>query len=155
MMNNAIGESLVRLMQFSGAKVETMSFPSDISLGVAKAIFILLEKFGSNFTPSEISILGDAYVEGTKRYEEDESIHIRVKEIADNLYAGNNSPETSVFEMCKKFNVDYFEEVTKKLGSHFDSYIYESEAGIVGSEIVRANTPSVFSESEGAIVYIP
>lgn len=155
MMNNAIGESLTRMMKYSGAKVETMSFPSDISLGVAKAIFILIEKYGNEFSPSEISILGDAYVEGTKRYEDDESIQDRVKEIADNLYAGNDSVEVKIFEACKKFNIAYFETITKKLGSHFDSYIYESEAGIIGKELVEKNTPDIFTRSDGAIVYIP
>ncbi|MEI8224032.1 MAG: arginine--tRNA ligase [bacterium] len=151
MMNNAIGESLVRLMQFSGAEVATMSFPSDISLGVAKAIFIFLEK------KPEITIesLGDAYVEGTKRYEEDESVHARVKEIADNLYGNVDSPELSVFTTCKHFNINYFESIVGKLGSHFDSYIYESEAGIVGKDLILKNTPGIFTESQGAIVYIP
>ncbi len=154
-MNNAVGESLVRLMQYSGANVRTMSFPSDVSIGIAKAIFVLLEKYGDNFTPTEISVLGDAYVEGTKRYDEDESIHARVKEIADNLYAQNDSPEWTIYKLCKEFNIAYFETVTGKLGSHFDSYIFESEAGEAGKKIVADNTPKVFTESEGAIVYIP
>lgn len=155
MMNNAIGESLVQIMKFSGADVVTMSFPSDISLGVAKAIFVLLEKFSADFIPTEISVLGDAYVEGTKRYDDDESVHVRVKEIADNLYAETPSPELSVFEKCKTFNISYFESVTEKLGSHFNSYIYESEAGVDGKKIVEENTPNVFTKSEGATVYIP
>lgn len=155
MMNNAIGESLVRLFRASGADVATMSFPSDISLGVAKAIFIILEKYGKDFTPTEISVLGDAYAEGTRRYDEDVSIHVRVKEIADNLYTQNATPEWELFQKCKKFNIEYFESVVAKLGSHFDSYIYESEAGEVGKKIVLENTPRVFTESEGAIVYIP
>lgn len=155
MMNNAIGESLVRLFRASGADVATMSFPSDISLGVAKAIFIILEKYGKDFIPTEISVLGDAYAEGTRRYDEDLSIHGRVKEIADNLYAQNATPEWELFQKCKKFNIEYFESVVAKLGSHFDSYIYESEAGEVGKKIVLENTPRVFTESEGAIVYIP
>lgn len=156
MMNNAIGESLVRLMRFSGADVRTMSFPSDISLGIAKAIYIILEKSpdGHLYNPS-IQVLGDAYVEGTKRYEEDESIHVRVKEIADNLYAQKDSPEWRAFNVCKDFNIEYFEHVVARLGSKFDSYIYESEAGEVGKKIVLENTPAVFTESEGAIVYIP
>ncbi len=156
MMNNAIGESLTRLMKFSGAEVRTMSFPSDISLGIAKAIFIILEKSpdGHLYNPS-IQVLGDAYVEGTKRFEEDESIHVRVKEIADNLYAQKPSPEWDVFMACKKFNIEYFEQVVARLGSTFDSYVYESEAGEQGKEIVLKNTPAVFTESEGAIVYIP
>lgn len=155
MMNNAIGESLVRLMQSSGADVTTMSFPSDISLGIAKAIFVILEKYGSDFKPTEISVLGDAYVEGTKRYDEDESIHGRVKEIADNLYGNISSPELDVFNICKEFNIKYFEYIVGKLGSHFGSYIYESESGEVGKKIVLENTPVIFTESEGAIVYIP
>ncbi len=155
MMNNTIGESMVQIMKFSGAEVKTMSFPSDISLGVAKAVFIILEKYGADFTPNDIAVLGDAYVEGTKRFTDDESIHERVKEIADNLYVGKGSPELKVYEVCKKFNIEYFESITKRLGSHFDSYIYESEAGIAGKEIVGKNTPAVFTESEGAVVYIP
>lgn len=155
MMNNAIGESLVRLMKFSGAEVVTMSFPSDISLGVAKAVFIILEKFGPDFIPENITVLGDAYVEGTQKYKDDESIHARVKEIADNLYAKKLSPELEVFEKCKKINIEYFESTMARLGSHFDSYIYESEAGIVGAEIVKKYTPVVFTESEGAVVYVP
>lgn len=156
MMNNAIGESLTRLMKFSGADVRTMSFPSDISLGIAKAIFVILENSQDShlYNPS-IQVLGDAYVEGTKRYEEDESIHARVKEIADNLYAQVPSPEWDVFMACKKFNIEYFEQVVARLGSTFDSYIYESEAGEQGKKIVLENTPSVFTESEGAVVYIP
>ncbi len=152
MMNNAIGESLNRLMKASGADVTTLTFPSDISLGVAKAIFVLLEKKTEEFT---IEMLGDAYVEGTRRYEEDESVQARVKELADNLYSGKTSPEVSLFNSCKDFNIKYFEDVTARLGSHFDDFIFESESGVVGALLVKENTPSVFTESEGAIVYIP
>jgi arginyl-tRNA synthetase len=155
LMNNTIGEAITRLAKASGAEVATMSFPSDISLGVAKAIYILLEKYGADYVPADVSVLGDAYVEGTKRYEEDESIQSRVKEIADNLYAGTPSPECALFEVCKKLNIAYFENVVATLGSHFDAYIYESEAGVDGKKIVVENTPRVFTQSEGAIVYIP
>lgn len=162
LMNNTIGETLYRLAKSSGAKAVPISFPSDISLGVAKAVFVLLEKYGENFEPTDIALLGDAYVEGVKKYEEAESeqpcgsIVYRVKEIADNLYAGKDSPEWTVFQKCKAFNVEYFEKIVAKLGSNFDSYIYESEAGIEGKKVVLENTPVVFNEGDGgAIVYTP
>ncbi len=154
-MNNAIGESIGRLAKHSGANVRVISFPSDISLGVAKAIFILLEKYGEHFVPTDIATLGDAYVEGTRRYDEDESIHARVKEIADHLYQQTPSPEWTIFSICKDYNIKYFEYITARLGSHFDGYIYESQAGEIGKKIVLEHTPSVFTESEGAIVYVP
>lgn len=161
LMNNTIGEALYRLAKSSGAQATPISFPSDISLGVAKAIYVLLEKYGEDFLPTDVSVLGDAYVEGVRKYEEAEkeqpcgSIVYRVKEIADNLYAGKDTPEWRMFEKCKAFNINYFEQVVKNLGSEFDSYIYESEAGVEGKKIVLENTPKVFTESEGAIVYIP
>lgn len=161
LMNNTIGESLLyRLAKSSGANAVPISFPSDISLG-AKAVYIILEKYGEDFEPEDVAVLGDAYVEGVKKYKEAEeeqpcgSIVYRVKEIADNLYAQKSSPELKVFIACKKFNIEYFENVVESLGSHFDSYIYESEAGIDGKKIVLEHTPKVFTESEGAIVYIP
>lgn len=161
LMNNTIGEALYRLAKSSGAQATPISFPSDISLGVAKAIYVLLEKYGEDFVPTDVSVLGDAYVEGVRKYQEAEeeqpcgSMVYRVKEIADNLYAGKDTPEWRMFEKCKAFNINYFEQVVKNLGSQFDSYIYESEAGVVGKEIVAKNTPKVFTESEGAVVYVP
>lgn len=155
LMNNTVGESIVRLAKASGATVSTMSFPSDVSLGVAKAVFILFEKYGADFAPEEVSVLGDAYVEGTKRYADDEAVQSRVKEIADNLYAQTPSVEWSLYERCKEFNIAYFEMIVARLGSHFDSYIYESEAGVDGKKLVHAHTPQVFTESEGAVVYTP
>lgn len=155
LMNNTVGEAVTRLAQASGATVTTMSFPSDISLGVAKAIFILLETKGADYVPDDVAVLGDAYVAGVKRYDEDESIQVRVKEIADNLYAHNPSPEWELFQKCKTLNINYFETIVAQLGSHFDSYIYESEAGVEGKALVLIHTPSVFTESEGAVIYVP
>ncbi len=162
LMNNTIGESITRLAQYSGAQVNTVSFPSDISLGVAKAIFILLEKYGADFVPTDVAVLGDAYVEGTKRYDDTESescgnTQYRVKEIADNLYAGRESNELKLFAACKAFNINYFEGIVAKLGSHFDAYIYESEAGVVGKKVVLENISSeIFGYGEGgAIIYAP
>jgi arginyl-tRNA synthetase len=162
LMNNTIGESLYRLAKSSGAHATPISFPSDISLGIAKAIYILLEKYGEDFAPTDVSVLGDAYVEGVRKYKEAEeeqpcgSIVYKVKEIADNLYAQKDSPEWRMFEKCKAFNINYFEQVVKNLGSEFDSYIYESEAGVEGKKIVLENTPNIFEYGEGgAVIYTP
>jgi len=100
-------------------------------------------------------VLGDAYVQGVKLYEEDDSIHQRVNEIANNLYSRTPSDELDLFDRCKEFNIKYFEAVVKTLGSTFDTFVYESEAGVRGKELVKEYTPKVFTESEGAVVYIP
>ncbi len=155
LMNNTVGETFYRLAKSSGAKATPISFPSDISLGVAKAIYVLLEKYGEAFVPTDVSTLGDAYVEGTKRFEDSAEIQSRVVEITNNLYVGTDSPELRLFTRCKDFNIKYFETIVGMLGSKFDSYIYESESGVRGKAIVLEYTPKVFTESQGAVIYIP
>lgn len=44
LMNNIIGEAIVKMMKASNTDLRTMSFPSDISIGIAKAIYILKNK---------------------------------------------------------------------------------------------------------------
>lgn len=155
LMNNTIGESLVRIMRATGGDVTTMTFPSDISIGIGKAIWYLLREYGDNYTPTDIEVLGDAYVQGTRIFDEDETIHVEVKRITDNLYANTPSPELDLYNQCRSINIDYFEKTIAKLGSHMDHYVYESEAGVAGKKLVTENTPQVFTQSEGAIVYIP
>lgn len=155
LMNNIIGEFVVRAMRAGSREVGVTSFPSDVSLGIAKAIYIVEKdgrvKIDSNLSMDEISYLGEAYTRGVAEYEANVDIQERVKNIANQIYKG----EHPLYEICKKINIEYFIETTKNLGSEFDSFIYESEAGVRGLEIIKENIPSVFIESEGAVVYVP
>lgn len=172
LMNNTIGESVTRLMRASGAAVNTTSFPSDISLGIAKAVWAIVSGYCENTVIADASdtekakFAGDAYVAGTKAYDENPDGVAQVKAIADILYAYLNTGTVPVSEYEKKIVETYvefsgaskrylFDALGKTLGSTFDSFIFESESGIRGSQTVREFTPGVFTESEGAIVYIP
>lgn len=161
MMNNSVGESLVRLAEFSGGNVVRMSFPSDISLGVAKAVWELKKRGGSKYLSEQktdlngaiMTILGDSYVAGTKAFEESEEVQKEVREVYKKIVQDSSSEEFEIYNTGKNLNLSYFEHVTHRLGSRFDSLVFESEAGEVGEKIVKENTPKVFTESEGAIVY--
>jgi arginyl-tRNA synthetase len=161
LMNNVIGESLVRMMKASGAKLKTMSFPSDISLGIAKAIYILKNKKGWSFEDKDIiKTLGNAYVEGVRAYEDSTDKQEKIKNISKNLFEENHdSEEYKIFEKAKEVNIEYFKNILGKLGTRFDHFIYESEAGQRGEQIVKENINKeskneVFEMGEGgAIVF--
>lgn len=161
LMNNTIGESIVRMMKATHADLRTVSFPSDISIGIAKAIYVLKHKKNwSFFNEDIIKILGDAYVEGVKIYDEDESKKEEITAIARNLFERNEETEDwQLFEKSREINIEYFEKITKVLGSHFDHLIYESQAGVRGEQIVKDNlnkesSKEVFEIGEGgAIVF--
>jgi arginyl-tRNA synthetase len=60
----------------------------------------------------------------------------------------------------KKKSLTYLYSNLEKLGSHFNEFIFESEAGIACKDIIDKNTgelnsDKVFKKSEGAVVYIP
>lgn len=161
MMNNAVGESIVRLAEFSGAKVTKLSYPSDISLGIAKAVWAIkkeggiefLKKNNSDLNGNIMTLLGDFYAKGTKAFDESEDIQKEVRDVYKKIVEDNSSEEYKIYSYGKDLNLSYFKHVTHRLGSTFDGYIFESEAGAVGEKIVRENVPKVFTESEGAIIY--
>ena len=157
-MNNAIGESVSRLAKYSGADVTVISYPSDVSLGIGKAVWALMqdgkEKLEQFKTESEqLAYLGDCYVRGTKALEDDPTLLPVVQDITKKIYEHIPSPELDLYEIGKKINLDYFTMITAKLGSHFDNYIYESEAGEEGKKIVEENVGKVFEKSDGAVIY--
>ncbi len=158
LMNNTIGESIVRIAKYSGAEVTAMSYPSDVSLGIAKAIYVVskngMDKLDSLSTQKEkLEYLGNCYVEGTKLYDEDDSVKEEVKKISEILFDSKDGEILDIYKKSKDINLEYFIDITKRLGSKFDSYIYESETAAIGEKIVRENIPKIYRESDGAVIY--
>lgn len=157
-MNNAIGESIARIAEFSSAEVKKISYPSDVSLGIGKAVFAFLKRGISEINKFETEIeklkfLGDCYVEGNLMYEESEDVQKQVRKITEMIYEKVEGIEYEAYNIGKKISLNYFLNITKRLGSNFDDFIFESEAGEIGEGIVRENLKDIFETSDGAIVY--
>jgi arginyl-tRNA synthetase len=160
-MNNAIGESIKRLANFSGATVTTISYPSDVSLGIAKAVWILIQDGGAErnlqvgkSASKDMEYLGECYVRGTKAYEDNPEIQPEIRRIADIIFKHEKDTyEYKQYQQGKDLNINYFKYITERLGSNFDDFVYESEAGEVGKKIILENIGKVFKESDGAVIY--
>ncbi len=181
-MSDAIGESLSRLIEHSGSQVTRLCYPSDIGLHIAKSIWAM--KQHENEIPSDSAsiqektdFLGKMYVEGTRAYEADQIVGAGDQKVGPSeavvkdeidalnkiLYEKSSPAINALYEKGRKWSLDHFELLYKRLDTKFDEYIYESEMAPVGLKIVRSflkkkwlKSPlkkSVFSESEGAIVF--
>ena len=152
LLNISIGESLSRLVRAAGAQVTDLSYPSDISLGVSKAIWSLMRSSSleDKFTVHD---LGKAYVQGTVAYDEDEDAKSEIIEINRKLNEKVPSVEYDLYRKGVDINLEYFKRITARLGSTFDDMFFETESGIVGKKIVESHLNSVFTESQGAIVF--
>ncbi|MFT6911058.1 MAG: arginyl-tRNA synthetase [Candidatus Paceibacteria bacterium] len=158
MMNNTVGEAMARLAKTSGANVTIVSYPSDVSLGIAKAVWQFMEhgiEKLDEFTtiPEKMAFLGTCYAEGTQAYDADPELEKRVREITQDIYEHRDTEAYAAYKIGRDLNLEYFIKMTARLGSEFDGLIFESEAGLEGKQIVLDNVPNVYTESNGAVIY--
>jgi len=157
LMSNAIGESISRIVGFSGAEMARANYQGDVGLHVAKAIYGLLkneklqDKSGSyNLQATNI---GQAYVLGANSYEGEEEAKKEIDEINKKIYAKNDEKINVICDWGFKVTMDAFEDLYKMLGTKFDYYFLESQMMALGENIVRGNMGKVFEESDGAVVF--
>src|SRR3989344_5125979 len=159
LMSNTIGEAIARLYEAAGAKVLRANYQGDVGLHVAKTIWgmeSMLTKDNKRPTESstmeeKMEFLGNAYVYGAHAYENPE-FKEKIEEINDRIYKKDNLQISELYEKGKKWSLEYFETIYKKLGTKFDRYFFESEAASDGLRIVNEH-PDVFTESDGAKVF--
>ncbi len=151
LMPNAIGESIARLYEWNGARVQRVNYQGDVGLHVAKVLWKVKNDGLKTIENVQASALG--YVGGAKSYEEDETAKREIQEINKKIYDRSDAVINKLYDSGKKTSLDYFETIYRKLGTKFDYSFFESETGKIGEELVRKNIPNVFEASEGAIIF--
>jgi len=149
---NALGESLARLFMLAGADTKRVTFQGDVGMHVAKAMYGL-EQLGA--TPDTISaaILGKAYALGSTAFEDDEKIKAIITALNKIIYHRSDKKVNELYDAGKAASLAYFEEGYKVLGSSFDNNFFESVTGPVGLALVQKHIGTIFTESEGAVIF--
>ncbi len=156
LMTNVIGEAIARLHEATGAEVLRVNYQGDIGLHVAKSIWGIM-KFQNEMPAESASLqdkaafLGTAYAEGAKAYDNPD-IKKEIDELNKKIYERSDEKINELYDRGRKWSLDYFETLYARLGTKFNHYFFESEAGPDGLAIVKAH-PDVFVESEGAIIF--
>lgn len=150
LMSNAIGESLARLFQSSGATVIRVNYQGDVGLHVAKALWAM-RKHGVD--PHDVEAIGKAYAEGNSSYETDPAAKAEIDAINKQVYERSDPQIDALYDAGREASLEHFEELYAMLGTKFDEYYFESQTWKPGLEAVRSNLGDVFEESDGAIVF--
>lgn len=155
---NTIGESVARIYESAGYDVTRVCYQGDVGMHVATTLWGV--KHGGEQVPEvaaslrdKVAYLGRAYAYGTQKLSEDVSIKEEIAIINKAVFARSDDEINKEYDLGRKWSLDYFETLYKKLGTTFDHYIFESEVGDDGVRIVKENLGTVFEESDGAIVY--
>lgn len=145
LMSNAIGESVSRMLEFSGGEVKRANYQGDVGLHVAKAVWGM--KRGE-------ADLGRAYAEGAKAYEESERTRDEIIDINQKIYDGGDEEINKLYKNGREESLERFESIYTRLGTKFDFYFFESETGKLGKKIVEEGVKKgIFEKSDGTIVY--
>lgn len=151
LVTNAIGEAMSRLFAFSGADVRRANYQGDVGRHVARAIWGLMQ---SGESPEDVKALGRAYAKGAAADVDDSPAKAEITAINKKIYDRSDAAINDLYDRGRKASLEHFEELYSMLGTKFDFYFFESEAGPFGKEVVQSHLKNgVFKESEGAVVY--
>ncbi|MBI1838847.1 MAG: arginine--tRNA ligase [Candidatus Colwellbacteria bacterium] len=157
LMTNTIGESIARLCEAAGAEVTRVNYQGDVGLHVALSIWGIMKI--NDEMPDESATLADktkflgrAYALGATGYKEDAEAKVEIEGLNKKIYERTDEEINKIYDLGRKWSLDYFENLYKRLDTKFIHYFFESEVGSYGVEIVKAH-PEVFIKSEGAIIF--
>ncbi len=161
--SNIVGESLSRLFEATGATVKRANYQGDVGLHVAKAVWgmkkdmesqgMTLQALGKRTLRERVQFLGGAYAKGAKTYEEDAQAKLGIEDLNQKIFALDKAVK-ELYQKGKKWSLEYFEEIYKRLGTKFDYYYFESEVGKTGLALVQQGLDKgIFEKSQGAVIF--
>ncbi|HUS51938.1 MAG TPA: arginine--tRNA ligase [Candidatus Bathyarchaeia archaeon] len=179
----SLGESLARLYQALGFKVVRANYQGDVGLHIAKCLWGI-RKLGltrAKDLKKKMAFLGKAYTEGSKAYEKSKKAQEEIRNINYLVYAAAQKfyqkklprglklidysqlvkdktldPQeiSKLWQKTRKWSLDYFAEIYKRLNTRFDRYYFEGEVADQGRDLVLKNLKKgVFKKSQGAIIF--
>jgi arginyl-tRNA synthetase len=128
-------------------------------LHVAKSIWQIQKKnvdyktLFANDPSKAAEWIGQCYSEGSNTYDTDESVKAEIDALNKIIYEKTDAEVNAIYDWGRAVTLEAFEIIYAKLGTTFDQYFFESDMATVGAQVVRDNTPRVFEESDGAIVF--
>jgi arginyl-tRNA synthetase len=158
LMTNIIGESLARLYEFNGAEVKRFCYQGDVGRHVALCIWgfrLMDEPVPEDDAPLAVKtkFLGDAYAKASQKVKDEPELEEEIRALNKKIYERADPEVNAVYDKGKEWSLEHFEEIYKILGTSFDQYFFESQIADRALQIVRENTPKVFKESEGALIF--
>lgn len=158
--NISTGESVCRMLAATGNTVIRTNYQGDVGLHIAKCLWgikKMLEKdavlFEKLTLQEKIKLLGKGYSEGQTAYDADETAKAQIIEINKQIYVQDPLIK-ELWITTREWSVAYFEEIYKRLYSHFDRCYFESEVHEQGLKTANELLEKgILERSQGAVVF--
>jgi arginyl-tRNA synthetase len=132
-----LGDSLCRLLDFSGYDVVRTNYPGDIGLHVIKWLWNYLSLHRGEKPERDITRwMGDIYLEANRRLESNPELETEVRA----LYVrwDQRDPDVvTLWEETRQWSLDGFNDMYKELDIRFDRYYFNSMVEHEGKRVVE------------------
>lgn len=158
--NDALGESISRILKFCGADVFKVNIINDRGVHICKSM-IAYQKFGEGKTPESENIksdrfVGDMYVAFHKYSQENpEKAEAEAKQMLLDWEAGENKELIGLWKKMNGWAIEGIKETYKRTGISFDKLYFESETYLKGKDqILKGLEAGVFYKEEDGSVWV-
>jgi arginyl-tRNA synthetase len=159
--NAILGDTIANLIEQAGAATYRVSYHGDVGLHVGKSMYALLEYVGDDPakldevpTSEHNAFMSRMYATGSRAYADDPEAKVEIDELTKQSFTREDPLYARVYETCKEWSFAGIDEMVALLGNKpIKQRFLESDADARGVAIVRKNTPNVFMESDGALVF--
>ncbi len=155
--NNALGESLSRILKNAGAELRKVNHPNDRGVHICKSM-LAYQVYGGGRTPKDEGLKGDHfvgkyYVLFNKLKEEDPQAEEKAQDMLLKWERGD--PEVlALWKTMKDWVMEGLEATYARTGVSFDLYDFESETYQLGVENVKQGlAKGVFYQEEDGSVW--
>jgi arginyl-tRNA synthetase len=151
--NISLGESVCRLLEFSGNKVIRANYQGDIGPHVAKCLWGFINLHQGKAPGEKRGIwLGKVYAEASKKIEGNPELEAQVQDINTKLYAREKAI-TATWKKTRQWCLDDFDSFYREFGVKFKELYFESQSEGVGKEFaLELVKKGVAKEDAGAII---
>ncbi|MBI2173408.1 MAG: arginine--tRNA ligase [Candidatus Aenigmarchaeota archaeon] len=152
--NTCIGDSMARIMRFSGFEVISANYPGDIGAHVAKCLWLYMKQYrGKEPSSGRGRWLGEIYAEASQLLEKSSEYEKEYLEVLRRLYSCDSSI-MPVWKKTREWSLEEFRNIYRELGVSFDVWFYESEVEKRGKDFaLQALKRGIAKRSEGAIIF--
>ena len=154
--NIILGESLIRILEKMGAEVIRVNYQGDVGMHIAKCLWSfkkIQEKDFPTDTTERVALLAKCYAEGASAFN-DEVHQNEIKEINKLIYTKEDQLTNKLWETGKKWSLDKFHQIYKRVDSTFVREYFESETLTLCKKFIElALEKGILEKSQGAVIF--
>lgn len=153
--NMVLGESVARLVEASGHKIDRATYPGDLGTHIAKVLwYIKYIKKADLPKEGRADWLGKMYVEAAnfeKEHESDPTVKAGISRTLRNIEE-RQGEDYALYQMTREWSLEEMRQIYQWLGIRFDRWFCESECDVPSRTLVEQKyKEGLLEKSNGAI----